>query len=284
MRSILFLTGVLLLSVNIAGFFIPLRNPLLYLETNSALNKEPVLPAELVLFLAIKRNESDLEFAVRANHTIYRGIIHYWNDDAIAKYNLTVPIHENYVLHLASHIRPAQFRKYTFHDFRKAIERGVGLCSQQAIVLAQILKWNGVKSKIIALGGHVVTMAQVDEARDIWWVLDPDYGVVIEHDIGDIESDPSIIRPYYSAAGYKPSTIARLIDIYGEENNRVWKSSKEYHGKKYYFEQFSYLAKWILPAILILFGLSPWLQLASVRLRGFSLPSVRSRYNSGLFA
>ena len=50
-----------------------------------------------------------------------------------------IPIYENYLLFIASYRYPDEYLKYEFVDYRKAIERGIGLCSQQAIIVSEIL-------------------------------------------------------------------------------------------------------------------------------------------------
>ena len=63
-------------------------------------------------------------------------IAHYWRDEGINKYYLRIPFWENYLLYIASYIDPEEYLKYEFYDYRRAIERGVGLCSQQAIIVS----------------------------------------------------------------------------------------------------------------------------------------------------
>jgi len=78
-----------------------------------------------------------------------------------------------------------------------------------------------IPSFIIGLSGHVVLRAQTDANRDQWWVLDPDYGVIIPYDIDIIENNPKIIRRFYAQAGYKLKTIALLEKIYDKKGNVV---------------------------------------------------------------
>ena len=159
-------------------------------------------------------NTDRKEYITNLNEAVHQGIAHYWRDEGINKYNLRIPFYENYLLFIASYLAPEEYLKYEFYDYRRAIERGVGLCSQQAIIVSEILLEKRIPSFIIGLSGHVVLRAQVDADRDEWWVLDPDYGVVIPHDIDIIEKNPKIIRSFYAQAGYKPKTIDSLGKIY----------------------------------------------------------------------
>ncbi len=161
------------------------------------------------------------------NDAVYRGVVHYWPEtgEAVDRYRLRVPVYENYLLYLASYIRPDYFEKYEFVSARKALERGIGLCSQQAMAVRGAMKRNGVPARIVLLSGHVVVTAEVD--RGEWWVLDPDYGVVIPKSISEIERDPEIIRPYYRAKGYGDRIIDELAAIYGPEGNRLYETRKD---------------------------------------------------------
>ena len=95
--------------------------------------------------------------------------------------------------------------------------------------------------------------AQVDKGRDEWWVLDPDYGVVIPYDIDIIENNTAIIRPFYAQAGYKQKTINRLENIYKKDGNAIMKEqgAKGYQIKRSSNEPIFYFLKWMIPCILM---------------------------------
>lgn len=116
----------------------------------------------------VRKDESNEEYIVKLNNAINKGIAHYWADEGILKYNIRIPIYENYLLFLASYTSPRLFRKYEYCNYRKAVERGIGLCSQHAIIISKILEENGINSKIIGLSGHVVTMAQIHKENNSW--------------------------------------------------------------------------------------------------------------------
>jgi hypothetical protein len=252
MKRCLFYTGCFLLGLNLVGFFIPLRNPEVYSEKSPALNKGSIL-TENELYDRIRRGRgTDAEHVLKVNAAVHQGIAHYWKDEGIANYNLRIPIHENYLLFFVSYLYPAVFEKHLYYDYRKAIERGIGLCAQQALIAARILEEQGIASRVIGLAGHVVATALVDKESDTWWVIDPDYGVVVRRRIEEIEIDPAIIRPYYAAHGYDQEKIDVLVQIYEKEGNRTWDSAKAYYSQKYYVETGSYLAIWVIPVIMLL--------------------------------
>lgn len=79
-------------------------------------------------------------------------------------------------------------------DTAEALQRGVGLCSQQAIALHGLLKMFGIQSRVLGLNGHVVCIVLV---QDRWIVADPDYGVVVPIAIEELEKNPMLAVPYY---------------------------------------------------------------------------------------
>jgi hypothetical protein len=141
-------------------------------------------------------------------------------------------------------------RPYEFCRAEKAVERCVSVCSQSSKILANILIRNRVRANIVGLDGHVVVRARVDKEADEWWILDPDYGVVIHNDLDEIAKHPEIITNAYKAQGYDDLVIFNLSDIYEPEGNEiideVLRCDEEEH---------LYLLKWLLPLI----GIFPFL-------------------------
>lgn len=252
--KILFLFSVALILINLLGLFIPLRNKEIFNEKDTRFKQDITLTEEQV-FRAIDEDIFDKKSYVKTiTQTISKGIAHYWHDEGIDKYNLRIPFYENYLLFIASYIIPKHFLKYEFMDYRRAIDRGVGLCSQHAIIIAEVLKEKGIYSRVICLSGHIVATAQVDNENNEWWVVDSDYGVVIPHSIDSIEKRTEIISPYYREHGYDESVISKLIKIYGKEGNMLFggKGAKNYSLLNYMLEKAAYILIWILPVLLML--------------------------------
>ena len=176
-----FIVGITLLNLNIFGLLISLRNTDIYTETEVLFKDDITLSRKEVKNGIIRKaNESDKEYVYRINKIINKGTAHYWKNEGIKKYNLRVPIWENYLLHFNYFNK-----KYEYSNYKKAIERGVGLCSQQAIIVTGILNDNGINAQIIGLSGHVVLRTEVE--NNIWYIVDPDYGIIIPYDIFEIE-------------------------------------------------------------------------------------------------
>ncbi len=269
----LFIMGISLLILNIVGVFISLRNSEIYQEHTYFENDITLTEKELWSIIN-KEYGSNEERIIAINSAINKGIAHYWGEE-VKKYNLSIPMHENYLLFMAAYtysfltkyVPPFRkffkkfresfdiLRKYEFSDYKKAIERGVGTCSQHTIIINQVLKKKGIDSKIVYLNGHVVAMAQVNNTENTWWVIDPDYGVIMKHDIHEIEQRPDMIAPYYREKGHSEGEIKELIAAFSEEENKIYNTVSDYHGKerfyKYHIEYVFYILKWMLPMVLL---------------------------------
>ena len=251
-QRVLFFIGLILFGVNIAGFFIPLRNPEIY-QQETGFHEDITLTEDELYEVIDQKGETSAEYVTRLNQALNKGISHFWLDEGIDKYNLRIPIHENWWLFFASFINPEKYEKWEYINYKKAIERGVGLCSQHAIIMAQILQENGLNSNIVELTGHAVVRVQIDQENDTWWIADPDYGVLIEYDLGEVEKDPEIIKTDYLEKGYAPVVVDNLAKIYGKEGNFILPSDvREVYLDRYRTESRAYIFIWVIPAILIL--------------------------------
>lgn len=251
-KKILFGFGALLLLINITGLFKTLRNPDLYtLEhtIKNRLNDVTIKYPDIKKQLVRKENESNKDFAVRINKVVNDGFAHYWKKEGIEKYHMRVPIWENYLLYAASFINPARYERYEFTDYKKDLERGVGLCSSHSIVVKGVLLDNGIKAELMDVGGHhVVVRAELSDTSA--YILDPDFGYYIPYDTAAISADPALAREAYKnmASLYYPEakdpyTTDLMVDIFGK---------KKYVYTVYnWFEGFSYYVIWILPVLLM---------------------------------
>ncbi|HEX8143732.1 MAG TPA: hypothetical protein VF553_14120 [Pyrinomonadaceae bacterium] len=245
--------GFVLLGLNVAGLFISLRNPAIYQERGVRDQDDITLTEEQLLEAGERRpEESTAAYIIRLNAAVNKGIAHYWEDEGIEKYNLRVPVYENYLLFIASYIDPQDYRKYEFFNHYKNIERGVGICSLHALVMAGMLKDHGVDSRVVLLNQHVVAMAQVNKERDKWWVVDPDLDVVVKHDMREIEADTDLIKPYYLEKGYEAGYVDFVAQLYGREGNAITRGVYDYLPWKLgCVEYLSYILKWAIPIILL---------------------------------
>jgi hypothetical protein len=254
-NRVLFVIAIVLLGINIFGLFKSLRNPAIYSEEKTLRNRISDITIrypEIEKDLIRRQGESDKDFAIRINKVVNDGFAHYWKEAGLSKYRIRVPVWENYLLYAASYINPKTYRMYEFSNYKKDLERGVGLCSTHCIVLKGVLNKNGIDADLWDIAGHVVLRTQV--APDQWYLLDPDFGVVVPYDTAAVQQNPEIVRPYYQdmAKLYYPDakspyTVDHVVEIYGKEGNHIYTVDNG-------FEYFSYWAKWIIPFVLML----PW--------------------------
>ena len=252
LKRVLFGLGVILLAINVTGLFKSLRNPEIYREEENLRNRISDITIEypqVNALLVRKEGEPNKEFAIRINKVVNDGFSHYWKEEGITKYNLRVPVWENYLLFASSYINPDSYRRYEFSNYKKNLERGVGLCSSHSIVVKGVLNDNGIDASLWDIAGHVVVRAAVGEKGA--YILDPDFGIVVPYDTASIEENPELVRPYYKDMenlyypdAKEPYTTDHVVEIYGREGNHTYTVDN-------WFEYFSYYAIWILPLLLV---------------------------------
>lgn len=251
LNYIIFFIGLLLLIINIYGLFRSMRNPALYSEEKTLrnrINDITIKYPEIKEKLKRKEHESNKEFAVRINKVVNDGFIHYWKPEGIDKYHMRVPLWENYILYLASYINPKMYKYYEFSNYKKNLERGVGLCSTHSIIVKGVLLDNGIKAELLDVGGHhVVVRAELSDTET--YLLDPDFGIVVPYDTLAITVNPELVRsPYanmsslYYSDAKDPYTTDLMVEIFGKK--------KHVYSVDNWFEYFSYRAKWIIPFLL----------------------------------
>ena len=240
--------GFFLITINISSNFLTLRNKNIHLLPN--FKKDTILPNEALNLL--KENKITREETLRSvTFTVHNAITHYGpgSIEERKKYNILLPFTENYILFALSFLNE-KFTIWEFYDYKKAIYRGVGVCSQYAIVVDQVLGEKGIPSKLISLGGHVVTTAEL--SKNNWWILDADFGLVIPLDIKQIEEDPKIVIDYYIRNGQTKEKAIEISKYYGPEGNYIGNNFYSPRQKIKQIIQFvSYYLKWIIPIVLL---------------------------------
>ncbi len=247
--------GLALLALNLAGRFIPLRSPYLgELAARQGRDASSLLSAQELLRDAMRRSGEGLpDYLERLTHLIHRQIVPFEHPVDVDRYHLRVPPWENYLLYAATFVMPFK-GAYAFCDHRKALERGVGLCDQQAMIVDGLLEEQGIKSKIMSLRGHVLSVALVDPKRDLWWVLDPTRDVVVKLDYRRVLRHPSLAAPFYQAK-YGDEIGAGQAAKFGYAKARVFDRTGDYLPRRCCFEAISYYLVWIVPLGLV----APWL-------------------------
>lgn len=246
------LLGVGLLALNIVGVWLPLRNPAIYHEPRNNFHRDITLTeAELRAALIRQSDETNHDYAVRATKAVKAGIAHYWWGEKAEEYNLRVPLHENYILWYLGSLHP-YYELYQFVDPDKAIERGIGLCSQHSMILTDALQENGIAAHIVDLSSqHVVVTAHINGQA---WVLDPDYGLVLPYDLETLANNPDLIRSYYLYTDdVRPAEqVAEwAIRAYSLPDTTVYPRLTNYTGILGDLERQTYIAIWIIPMFCI---------------------------------
>lgn len=239
LKLFILIVACCLLLLNIYGLFASMRNPEIYNYVNGK-DRVEIPFEETIKQLTRNESESDKDFAIRMNELVHRSTVHYWKTDERDVYNMQPPIWENYILFYRS-LKDSRYKYYEFHDYKKALERGIGLCSQRARILYGILKDNKVPVKMIGLDGHVVTTAMVEP--DVWYILDPDFNVYIPYDLEYIESNLDIVKKYYVKQTFNNDEV--LPAIYEKTGNLTFELNDSE-------EKEAYRDIWLIPIKLIL--------------------------------
>ncbi|MCX5680469.1 MAG: hypothetical protein NTZ95_07515 [Candidatus Omnitrophica bacterium] len=248
-----------LFSLNISGiFFKSLRNPEIYSEKSLRFPNDITLNLEEFKRGTIRLpNESNEEFAIRLNRVVQKGLAHIdWKKCDIDKYFLRIPPWENYILFILNYSPYDNvFKRYHFCNYNKTIERGIGNCGDAAIVLSCLLENNGIKSKIAAYPGHVIIEVKIDKKNDIWWIFDPDFGVILPYSIKELTKNPVLAGRYYYSAGYSKDDTMFMEKVFAA-SPKIFSNYFTFSPKRTIFEYISYLMIWLIPLGLVILSLT----------------------------
>jgi hypothetical protein len=244
----LFILGMILLIYNITGLFKSLRNEELYSEVTPYKDDIAIRFEEAKKLWKRGENESAKDFAARATMLVNKSMAHYWRNEGIKKYYLRVPLWENYLLRIKQWVTGQ--KKYEFRNYQKAIERGVGLCSQPCIALKYLLNAHGIEADLWDLQQHIVVGVTFHDGTE--YTLDPDYGYVIPVAIRGLQDNPNLVREaylnhdvVYASHVTEHKHTEDMVKMYTQEGNHIYYMDKS-------FEDFSYVVKWVLPFLLVL--------------------------------
>ena len=145
---------------------------------------------------------------------------------------------------------------YEYIDTRKAVRLGGGFCSQHAIVFNNILQEQGIVSRILGLGGHVLNEVLL---KGKWRVCDPDYSIVFDESLCELERRPWVVFKKYKGKGLSDSEAEYIVKIFtSAEDNWCFQNSSVYDVKRYLIERASFYLIWVIPIGMILLGLFLW--------------------------
>ena len=245
--TLMILTGILLTVTNIIG---------LSLDVSVIDYKQPhsseAIPGYNYPIQSTSKLEKLLEQPmerfdiVTVNNEIFRSIAH--SDKR------RIQLYENWVLWLVG----------KFHEpladtqMPERIVSGKGaLCSEASAVFNSIAKLNGVKARFIGLDGHVVSEVLTDKG---WRVVDPDYGVVYPASFQDLKKKQgaSIIKNALEKSNYNEEVINwHIKTLQSPKQAFISKVDIALSPRLYVAELASGWLKWIIPIMLLVYGLFP---------------------------
>jgi hypothetical protein len=156
---------------------------------------------------------------------------------------------ENWVLWVRSQV----LGEYEWLDTERAVRLGGGFCSQHAIVFNNVLREQGIDSRILGLGGHVLNEVLIEGQ---WRVYDPTYNVVFGASLDELESDPDVVYQAYRSIGRPDSEAKHWQNVFSTKaDNWHFRSSRTYDLAGYLIERASFFLIWFVPATLVLLGL-----------------------------
>lgn len=261
---ILFVLGLVLMCLNLYGLTQSVRRPGLGVDDHAQLRFVPknvwsyekaiTSIEELKQFSGNRR-----QLVEKTNSLVNTALIHPdWNNVDPVEYRQLIPAWENYFLYLLGQYSGLpQFERYHYADYKRSIRRGIGLCGDASMVMSSILDEVGIENRIVSFRGHVIV--EYEGEGGVMRLADPDFGVMLRADIAELTSKPSIIAADYLGAGYSRSEVNSLLRSYSSSYT-LFDDTYHFMRKRYVFEYFSYVFKWVLPLLLMLPILLVWMR------------------------
>ena len=194
--------------------------------------------------------ETDLVYTRRINKVIANRLAHInWNELPATKYNMRIPIWENYILAFMGRFSGIpEYSKYHFIDPLRSLERGIGICGDASMVMSQLLDRVQIENNIISMPGHVILSVKLDDKE---MLFDPDFGVELGISLSDLKKIGQKAGVFYGRS-YPQSEVDIMSLVYSNAHlAKKWDNVAEFVTKKYYFEPFAYFIKWFLPILLL---------------------------------
>lgn len=245
------LISIALFSVNVLGIFKDIRPNIS--EADLRFERDFAAPIGETKELLSTLQKAPTEAYLRSvTSLVDNALAHiHWNEEPDpTKFHQRVPIWENFILYFMGLFSGIpEYQKYHFMDYKRSLERGIGLCGDASMVTSQLLDKAGIYNQIIAFPRHVVVAATLPSGKK--YILDADYGVFMDISPDDIKDNVNSVVPYYREAGYSAQEAYWITQIY-RDNYSAWNGVKHFVTKKYYFEYISYVFKWLIPTLLAL--------------------------------
>ncbi len=248
------LIGSMLLGANIFGLTQSLRKPGLGVTDHEQLRFIPEVvwsySKSLDEIESLQRLDSREEIAEQANTIINRSLVHIdWERVDSIEYRQLVPFWENYFLWAIGRFTDLpQFNRYHYADYRRSLQRGIGICGDASTALSSVMDRFNVPNEIISFKGHVIV--EYEAENGVRALLDPDFGVSLGTSLQNLERNNAKVRERYLAAGYSEREINYLFEAY-DRDYVIFDDTYHFMTQRYLFEKASYFLKWLLPFVLI---------------------------------
>jgi hypothetical protein len=261
LKIFFFIVAILLIATNLAGLTDP--GPVAAPGATGGAAKAPgrIVGDIDARFQALGKNP---DFLVEANR-LYASAIHYVQGDDWKR--LAHPSwRDNYLTFLAAwaeralhaivpEVAPSgRFAAYEYRHFERALRRGFGICSQNAVGLSDLLTVRyGIDTQIVALDGHVVLQARTPRGNYV--LLDPSTGISFDFDAAAAPSRLDRIHAAYSAVDPGLAHLARTYDAGGNRITAGRHGARDDWPSMYLAETVLGWMKWAVPAILLVVAL-----------------------------
>lgn len=245
--------AIILLSFNLVGLFKEIRPSNITSGDLRFSNERQITFDEAMKQLVRVEGETDEDFARRLAGVVSDSLAHiHWNEEPDnRRFNQLVPIWENYFIHFMGLVSGIpEYEKYHFADYRRSLERGIGICGDASMIMSQVLEKEGIPNELVSFPGHVIVAATINGKET---VFDPDFGVSLPYSVGDINNSPKLIEEYYLNQGYSRRDANALMRSFSRDFRR-WNGVEHFITKKYYFEKAAYFLKWPFPIALMVFS------------------------------
>lgn len=193
------------------------------------------------------------------NRIVASAVVRYWPKPTEADADILRSFRENWLLASVQRLELAasgflgstpKLALYERRDYRAVVGKGVGLCSQAALAVADYLDRRGVPVEIVGLDGHVIAAAEIAGQS---YLIDPDYGLLLPMSVAQAQREPRKVHEAYRTRGYSQEVAARIAAIYGAEGNKVSRPS-DYMATAAFYTRLTELGLWGLPLLLVAGG------------------------------
>lgn len=249
--------GLVLTGINLYGLTQPIRKPGLGVTDHDQLRFVPktvwTYQKSLAAIEKLADEPSRLSLAEKANEVVNKSLVHVdWPRVDPAEYRQLVPVWENFFLYIGGRLLGLpEFERYHYASYKRNIRRGIGICGDASTVLSSVLDKYNIPNSIVSFDGHVIVEFEASPGQSL--LLDPDFGVSLKVDLPTLRGNPYRVKRRYLDAGYSEEEINYLFSAY-ETDYTVFDDTYSFMTLRYLFEYMSYIMKWLLPMLLVIWA------------------------------